>query len=172
MQKGEKTHLATLLEDRTPMALWFVPTYENRTPISSALYNLSILKTYIESDEWKDLMEYLFGYIRPNRMPFYTPEMYYLDKIKTVIKAEDAIIKIGIAGILRKHSYDNAKKIYENCGAPNKTWSDESNLKLSGDNFYQFIGSGFVIWTQESEMLIEDIGKIVMSWNTQMELEI
>ncbi len=137
-------------------------------PISSTLKNRCIIQKLIGSSDWEDFIEYLFNDLRPYILPYYTPEMYYLDNISSHIETENGVIVFVIIGKMTKYSLNEVKNKYMNDFAINKTWSEIIDKKMTVGDFYDLIGDGFYKFTQEGEWFIKGIGQLSLSAGTSM----
>lgn len=150
----------------------YIPDSDDNYNIKYNNKNVRILKKFILSKEWDDIIYYLFDEIREYTLPYYTPEMFFVDNILTFISATDNNdIQITIKGILKKYRVSDVKKKYINSIALNKTWSDKV-VKMTVDDFYELTADGFYKLTQEGEIDIEGIGQLSLGQDTIMYLKL
>lgn len=161
--------------DNTVVKFSFIPQiyqHDDIYPIRSSSKNRSIFLEFFESNEWLDILDYLFGELRPYLLPYYTPEMYYLSHMSTHLVAQKGLLVIVIVGIIKKYSYDQVKTKYIGSEAVNKTWSDRVGENMSVCQFYSLVEDGFYKLTQEGELFIEGIGQLSLGPGTPMKLEL
>lgn len=178
---GKMKHIKNiLLKDGTNVQFTFMPTIIevlnednddfNILPIKYNEKNVFHMAKFIKSNNWKNFLKYSFDDIRPFILPRYTPEMYYIDDIKTNVECMDENMIIIITGILKKYSYQYVKNIYDK--NPGSTWSDKKIEKLTATAFYDLIGESFYKYTQEGELIVYGIGQLSMGSDTKMNLKI
>lgn len=131
--------------------------------------NIAKMNKFIKSSTWDSFFEYCFNDLRPFYLPYYTPEMYYLENVKTKISGNDNKIIIIIMGTLKKRPYEYAHTLYKNEGG---TWSDKNVETYKVKHFYNEIKDGFGKDTQEGEIHIPGIGQLLLGYETNMLLEI
>jgi hypothetical protein len=127
---------------------------------------------YIKTFEWRSFLKYNFDQLRPYLLPYYTPEMFYGAKLSTHIEFQNKAMIIIISGIFKKYPYEHVKKIAHTSGALNMTWSDKIKQHFTTCHFYDLLMDGFYKWSQEGEMIIDDIGQLSMGIDTPMRLKI
>lgn len=99
-----------LLKNNDNVKFTFVPQvykpYEySYQYIKSSVDNQTAFLNFIHTHEWQSCLKYCFKHIRPYYLPFYTPEMYYLDQINSNVKDKNGIISVVITGIIKKYDY-------------------------------------------------------------------
>ena len=177
MYSNNKLNDNRLLKDNDNIKFTFVPqvyksdeyTYHY---IESSVDNQTVFLNFMQTREWKSFLKYCFKHIRPYYLPFYTPEMYYLDQINSSIKDKNGVISMVITGTITKYDSDYVKEHYNKNCALNKTWSDTIDKTLQFKHFYDLVKDSFYKATNEGEMEIPDIGDLCMGNNTKMKLKI
>lgn len=134
--------------------------------------NVKIIINFLKSQEWKEFLKYNLDELRPYVLPYYTPEMYYVDKIRTYVENEENRIKIVITGIIKKHSYEEVKKKYMKSDAINKTWSDKIKNKMTMKHLKDLIYDGFWKWTTERGMLINKMGYVKFDDPSEIKIKV
>jgi len=140
-------------------------------PIKATPKNKTNLLKFMNSKRGKSFLDYSFNDLRPYYLPYYTPEMYYIDKRQSNIEESNGIINIVITGTIKKNSYDYVKKHYSNSNALNKTWTDKIVEKFKVKHFYDLVKDAFYKDTNEGEMHIPNIGQLALGIHTKMNLE-
>lgn len=171
-----------LLEDGMSIKFTFTPELykldkngefvDDPHPIKATPQNKINLLKFMKSKRGKSFLDYCFNDLRPYYLPFYTPEMYYIDKRQTNIKESNGIINIIITGTIKKKSYEYVKEHYNKSFALNKTWNDEVKEKFKVKHFYDLVKDAFYKDTNEGEIHIPNIGQLELGVRTKMKLEI
>lgn len=130
----------------------------------------SVLESFMKTDRWYGFLDYCFNDLRPYVLPYYTPEMYFLDDITQVIENNEGMMEIVITGILKKREYSYVKNKYDSCTALNKTWTDDTTTKFKARHFRSQVKDAFYKSTMEGEINIPDIGLLQLGQDTPMKL--
>ena len=135
--------------------------------------NYISLKNFINSKTWlKEVLPYCFDDLRPFVLPFYTPEMYYVDNISTTLDIVKNVFIIRISGIIKKYSVEDIKKKYFNNDALNKSGTDQIKEKFTIKHLKELIKEGFHKLTNEGEVPIPGIGRLAFYIQDKIGLKI
>lgn len=131
--------------------------------------NIADMNLFINTPKWNDFVKYNFDEFRSFTLPFYTPEMYYTEKVRTYLWVKDSKIMIAVGGTIKKYPLNQVKQMMTTCGAMNKTWSDDA-VPLTTQHIYELVQESFYHSTQEGGVLINDIGLLSLGEDTCMDL--
>jgi hypothetical protein len=172
----DKPNSNILFMDNIPIKFSFVPEIWNENdeqsePIKNTIQNKKILLDYFKSKEWKCFLKYTFNMLKSYYLPHYYPEMYNIDKIKTSLEEINSVIIIVIKGIIKKYSYKEIKYMYNKSEESNKLWYNKTDEKMTFGVFYDLVVEAFYTITEEGEVYIEGLGRLVLGIDTHMKME-
>jgi len=143
-----------LLKPGTHIALSFVPKVwedDNYQHVKYDEQSKYLLERFLKSSWFAE---------RAFEIPFYTPEMYYLDEMVFVVENQNGNAVIFLKGEVKRHDPEYVMDEYNRWSFPNKTWSDEPNELLTFDYFIDHIESAFYNIACEGEINILGLGTL------------